>query len=118
MPDAMTIRHMGKPRFDWLVAALLRLPRILNPRAIMDMPRKTNPDSGLSIGQLRAKYFLKRLTSETMRKRLIVLVMKWETPSKKKKFDVLTVMTSMTQLATTTRVREMTLRTRMTFKMM
>jgi hypothetical protein len=76
MPDAITMRHIGKPKFAWLVATLLRLPRILNPRAIMDMPRKTKPDSGLSIGQLRAKYVLKRLTSETMRKRPIELVMK------------------------------------------
>jgi hypothetical protein len=101
------------------------------------MPRKTKPDSALSIGQFRAKYALKRLTSETIRKRLIVLVMKWETPSKKKNYDcisnnffevrgrnmkhtldVLTVITSMTQLATTTRIREMILRTRMTFKVM
>jgi len=83
MPDAMTMRHIGKPRFDWLVAALLRLPRILNPSAIIDMPRKTKPDSRLSKGQFRAKYVLKRLTSEKMRKRPIVFVMKWETPSKK-----------------------------------
>jgi hypothetical protein len=76
MPDAMTMRHIGKPRFAWLVAPLFRLPRILNPRMIIDMPRKTKPDSALSIGQWRAKYFVKMLISETMRKRPIVLVMK------------------------------------------
>ena len=55
MPDAMTIRHMGKPRLSWLVAFLLRFPRMLNPKTIIVNPRKTNPDSALSIGQWRAK---------------------------------------------------------------
>lgn len=84
IPDAITTRHIGRPKLCWLVAPLFRLPKILKPRTIMDMPRKTNPDSALSIGQCLAKYPLKSWTSETRRKMLIELVMKWETPSKKK----------------------------------
>jgi len=118
MPDAMTMRQRGRPRVVTLVAVLLRLPKMLKPRAIMDMPRKTKPDSMLSIGQFCAKYDLKRVSSETMRKIEITEVMKCETPSKKKKFEVLTVMTSITQLATATVRSEMMLQTRRTFRMM
>lgn len=84
IPDEMTILHMGRPRLSALVAVLLRFPRMLKPKTIIAVPRKTKPDSGLSIGQLRAKYLRKRFTSETTRKMPIELVMKWETPSKKK----------------------------------
>ncbi len=84
IPEAITTRHIGRPKFWTLVADLLRLPRMLKPRTIMDMPKKTKPDSGLSIGQLRAKYERKREHSETMRKIPIELVMKCDTPSKKK----------------------------------
>ena len=55
MPEAMTMRQSGRPKFATLVALLLRLPRILKPRMIIDMPRKTKPDSMLSNGQYRAK---------------------------------------------------------------
>ena len=84
IPAEITTRHIGKPKLLTLVAGLLRFPRILKPRTIIDMPRKTKPYSGLSMGQLRTKYERKREHSETMRKRPIVLVMKCETPSKKK----------------------------------
>lgn len=59
---------------------------MLKPNTIMDMPRNTKPHSGLSMGQLRAKYERKREHSETMRKRPMELVMKCDTPSKKKNF--------------------------------
>jgi len=55
MPDAMTMRHIGKPKLLTLVACLFRLPRILKPRMIIAMPRKTKPDSGLRSGQEWAK---------------------------------------------------------------
>lgn len=64
---------------------------MLNPRMIIDRPRGTKPDSGLSRGQYLTKYDLKRLTSETTRKRPIVLVMKWETPSKKKNYSTISI---------------------------
>lgn len=83
MPEAMTSRQRGRPRFCTLVACLFMLPRMLKPSTIMALPRKTKPDWLLRSGQLRTKYDLKRLSSETIRKMLIVLVMKWETPSKK-----------------------------------
>ncbi len=118
MPDEMTMRQRGRPRLATLVAFLLRLPRMLKPNMIIDMPRKIKPDSMLSNGQRVAKYDLKRVSSETMRKRAIEDVMKCETPSKKKKLEVLTVMTSITQLAITTKSSEMILRTRMIFSMM
>jgi hypothetical protein len=118
MPDAMTIRQRGRPKVLTLVALLLRLPRMLKPRMIIDVPRKTKPDSMLSNGQFLAKYDLKRVSSETMRKRAIMEVMKCETPSKKKKLEVLTVMTSITQLAAATVRSDMMLRTRRTFRMM
>jgi len=85
IPDAMTMRHRGSPKLFTLVAFLFKLPRMLKPKIIMAMPRKTKPDSGLSIGQLRRKYERKRDSSETTRKIPMTLVMKWETPSKKKK---------------------------------
>ncbi len=55
IPEAITIRHIGRPKLSTLVAALLRLPKILKPKTIMAMPRKTKPDSGLSMGQNFAK---------------------------------------------------------------
>jgi hypothetical protein len=51
IPDAMTMRQRGSPKFSTLVANLLRLPKMLKPRMIIDKPRGTNPDSGLSSGQ-------------------------------------------------------------------
>ena len=84
IPDAMTRRQSASPRFSTLVASLLRCPKMLKPRINIARPRGTKPDSGLSSGQYRAKYDLKRVSSETIRKRPIVLVMKCETPSKKK----------------------------------
>jgi hypothetical protein len=84
IPPEITTRHIGKPKFCTLVAPLLRLPKMLKPSTTIDMPRKTKPHSGLSMGQLCAKYERKREHSETMRKRPIVLVIKCDTPSKKK----------------------------------
>lgn len=84
IPEAMTIRQSGRPKLSTLVAALFRLPRMLKPKMIIDMPRGTKPDSELRRGQYLTKYVLKRLSSETTRKRPITLVTKWETPSKKK----------------------------------
>jgi len=55
IPEAMTTRHMGRPKVVTEVAALLRLPRILKPRMSMDMPRKTKPWVRESRGQERAK---------------------------------------------------------------
>ena len=60
------------------------MPRMLKPKTIIDIPRNTKPDSVLSIGQLRAKYERKRVSSETIKKMLMELVMKCDTPSKKK----------------------------------
>jgi hypothetical protein len=84
IPPAMTTRHIGRPKFCTLVAPLLRLPKMLKPSTIIDKPRKTKPHSGLSMGQLRAKYERKMEHSETMRKRPMELEMKCDTPSKKK----------------------------------
>jgi hypothetical protein len=83
-PEAMTMRHNGNPRLWTLVALLFRLPRTLKPRISIAVPRNTKPWSGESNGQFRAKYDLNRLSSETVRKIPMVLVMKWDTPSKKK----------------------------------
>jgi hypothetical protein len=55
MPEAMTMRHRGRPRLLTLVALLFRLPRMLKPRIIIAIPRKTKPESMDSRGQLRAK---------------------------------------------------------------
>lgn len=83
IPPAITTLHNGRPRFWMLVAGLLRFPKILKPRANIDVPRKTKPCSELSKGQSRAKYDLKTLSSETMRNMEMTLVMKWDTPSKR-----------------------------------
>jgi len=55
IPEAMTIRQKGSPRASWDVAGLLRFPRMLNPRVIIDRPRKTNPDEGERRGQVLRK---------------------------------------------------------------
>lgn len=118
MPAAITRLRSGLPKFSSLVAALLRLPRTLQPKANIVVARKTNPYSGLSNGHWREKYVLNRLSSETMRKVLIMKVIKWDTPSKKKKLDVLTVITIMTQLEAATMSSVIMLRTRMTLRTM
>jgi hypothetical protein len=84
IPPEMTTRHKGSPRFVTLVATLLRLPRVLNPKIIIVRPRNTSPDSSLSSGQLLAKYDLKSVSSDAIRKIPMTLVTKWEVPSKKK----------------------------------
>lgn len=86
MAPEMTTLHSGRPRFSTLVAGLLRFPSILNPSTNIDVPRKTKPCSGLSKGQFRAKYVRNRLHSEIMRKIEMTLVMKCDTPSKKKNY--------------------------------
>lgn len=55
IPEAMTTRQRGRPRFSMLVAVLFRLPMILKPNTVIVDPRKTKPDSKLSSGQRRAK---------------------------------------------------------------
>jgi len=55
IPEAMTTRHMGRPKVETEVAALLRLPRMLKPKISMDMPRKTKPWVSERRGQDRAK---------------------------------------------------------------
>lgn len=87
MPDASTRRHRGRPKFSMLVASLFRFPSMFIPKTNIAIPRNTNPDSELRSGQLRAKYFGKRVSSETMRNMLIELVMKCDTPSKKKNYE-------------------------------
>lgn len=59
-----------------LVAFLFKLPRMLKPKMSIENPRNTNPEPSLSNGQFFAKYDLKRVSSETIKKRPIVLVMK------------------------------------------
>ena len=76
IPDAMTTRHIGKPRLCTLVATLLRFPRVIKPRAIMDKPRATRPASLLNAGHIRAYHFLKKPNSEMMRKTPMTLEMK------------------------------------------
>lgn len=75
-PPAMTTRQRGRPRLSTLVAILLRFPKTLNPKTIIVSPRKTNPELSLSSGQFFAKYDLKIVSSDTIRKRPIVLEMK------------------------------------------
>jgi hypothetical protein len=84
IPPAMTTRQRGSPRLSTLVATLFRLPRVLKPIIIIVRPRKVNPDSSLSTGHFFAKYDLRRVSSDTIRKMLMALVMKWEVASKKK----------------------------------
>jgi len=43
MPDPMTIRQKGRPSDFWLVASLLRLPKMLFPKITMARPRKLKP---------------------------------------------------------------------------
>jgi len=76
IPDDMTTRHIGKPRFSTLVATLLRFPRVMKPRQIIEMPRATKPDSSQNEGQQRANHFLKNPDSETMRKMPRALITK------------------------------------------
>ncbi len=47
-------------------------------------PRKLKPQFSPSTGQFLAKYPLRRLSSDTIRKMLTNCVMKWEVASKKK----------------------------------
>jgi hypothetical protein len=84
MPPAITTRHRGRPRLSTLVAGLLRLPSVSKPRTIIVTPRKLRPEFSPSTGQFLAKYPLKRLSSDTIRKMLTNCVMKWEVASKKK----------------------------------
>jgi hypothetical protein len=67
IPAPMTSRQKGRPRDSWLVACLLRLPRMLLPMTIIQKPRKLKPWDGLSSGQSRAKKFLKMEHSEARR---------------------------------------------------
>jgi hypothetical protein len=68
IPEAITILQNGRPRFFWLVACLLRLPRIVFPSSSMATPSMTKPDLWLKRGQFRAMYDLKRGISVTIRK--------------------------------------------------
>jgi hypothetical protein len=86
MPPAITTCHRESPKFSTLVATLLRLPRILKPKTIMDKPRNIRLASALSRGQFRSKYDLNSPSSDTTRNKPIVLVMKCDTPSKKKNY--------------------------------
>lgn len=76
IPPAITTLHNGKPKFSTLVAFLLRLPRMLKPRMIIELPRKENPEFLLSIGQNFSKYGVNMESSETMRKRPMLEVKK------------------------------------------
>lgn len=51
IPEAMTMRHSGKPKLSALVAPLFKLPRMLKPKISIEVPRNTKPDSGESSGQ-------------------------------------------------------------------
>ncbi|NKB16964.1 MAG: hypothetical protein HC770_00630 [Pseudanabaena sp. CRU_2_10] len=55
MPEAMTILQNASPSDSWLVASLLRLPKIAFPSRIMVTPSMTNPESRLKSGQFRAR---------------------------------------------------------------
>ncbi len=70
------------------------------------------PDLSLRSGQLRLNQSLKRQSSETIRKMLMVLVMKWLTLSKKKNSVFWTVRTIMIQLAAIMTPSEIIVRTR------
>lgn len=67
-----------------LVAGLLRLPSVSKPKTIIVTPRKLRPEFSPSTGQFLAKYPLKRLSSDTIRKILANCVIKCEVASKKK----------------------------------
>lgn len=88
IPPATTALQKGRPRFSCEVATLLRLPSIWQPSINIDRPRVMRPDSSLNSGQFLENQVLKKGSSETIRKMLIVLVMKWLTLSKKKKLEV------------------------------
>lgn len=68
IPEAMTIRQNGRPRFFWLVACLFRLPRIVFPSRSMATPSMTKPDLWLKSGQFRAMEDLKRGSSVMTKK--------------------------------------------------
>ena len=67
MPAEMTMRQKAVPRDSWLVASLLRLPRIDTPRTTIADPSVTKPESGANRGQFLAKYPLKSCISDVMR---------------------------------------------------
>lgn len=52
MPEEITICQKDIPRDSWLVASLLRFPRIKTPSMIIVKPRVTKPDEGENSGQL------------------------------------------------------------------
>ena len=83
-PAPMTILQKGMPRFSWLVASLLRLPRRLLPMTIMPRPRKLKPCELLRTGQLRSNHRLNTEHSEVTRNMLDRAVMTCVAPSKKK----------------------------------
>ena len=55
IPEAITMRQKGRPRAAWEVAGLLRFPRMLKPRVIIERPRKTKPLDGERRGQVLRK---------------------------------------------------------------
>jgi hypothetical protein len=133
MPEAMTIRQNGRPRFFWLVAFLLRLPRIVFPSSSMATPSMTKHDLWLKSGQFRVVYDLNRGSSVMIRKAadivsqrrleklsacvlLMTIVITCWHPSKKKNLLTTKVLTSMTELAAMTASRLIMLRTRMTLR--
>jgi len=43
IPEAIRIRHIGKPKDSWLVASLFKFPSMLRPTTTIASPRKTKP---------------------------------------------------------------------------